>query len=265
METSYLDWALADFSGYIAADELYDGPFCVLSIVDNRTFKRLVYHVLDHDPAHADITAFFRRFQSALEQRGLRVQAITTDASPLYPEPIAQVFGAVPHQLCEFHVIKELTKAILRAVAQVRKRLAAQQPSLPRGRPSTRPAQRAARQRQRVQQKVRALFDHRYLFVQHHLTAAEQKTLRRITQGLPPLRSLRAIMDEIYRLFDRRCRTDTALAKLARLRQRVRRFRQVRRILQKLFSANLEKALTFLDDSLLPSTSNAVEREWHSV
>src|SRR5512144_1477243 len=27
----YLDWALSDFSGYIAADELYDGPFCILS------------------------------------------------------------------------------------------------------------------------------------------------------------------------------------------------------------------------------------------
>jgi hypothetical protein len=225
METSYLDWALADFSGYIAADELYDGPFCVLSIVDNRTFKRLAYRVLDHDPTHADITAFFRRFQAALEQRGLRVQAITTDASPLYPEPIVQVFGTVPHQLCEFHVIKTLTKAILRAVAQVRKRLAAHQPPLPRGRPSTRTAKRAARQRQRVHQKVHALFDHRYLFVQHHLTAAERKTLQRITQGLPPLRSLRAIMDEVYRLFDRRCCTDTALAKLARLRQRVRRFR----------------------------------------
>ena len=68
------------------------------------------------------------------------------------------------------------------------------------------------------------------------------------------------IMDEVYRLFDRRCRTDTALATLARRRQRVRRFRQVRRTLQKLFSANLEQALTFLDDSLLPSTSHAVER-----
>ena len=32
---------LAEFSGYIAADELYDGPFCVLSIVDNRTFRRI--------------------------------------------------------------------------------------------------------------------------------------------------------------------------------------------------------------------------------
>jgi hypothetical protein len=260
METSYLDGALADFSGYIAADELYDGPFCVLSIVDKRTCKRLVYHVLDYAPTHADITAFFRRFQALLEPRGLRGQAITTDASPLYPEPMAQVFGAVPHQRCEFHVIQALTTAILRAVAQVRKRLAAQQPSWRRGRPSTRPAKRAARQRQRVQQKVRALFDHRSLFVQHHLTAAAQQTLQRITQGLPPLRALRVIMDEVYRLFDRRCRTDTALAQLARRRQRVRRFRQVRRTLQKLFSANLEQALTFLDDSLLPSTSHAVER-----
>jgi len=67
-------------------------------------------------------------------------------------------------------------------------------------------------------------------------------------------------MEEIYRLFDRRCRTDTALAKLAKLRQRVRRFQQIWKILSKLQSPNLDKALTFLDDKLLPSTSNAVER-----
>ncbi len=67
-------------------------------------------------------------------------------------------------------------------------------------------------------------------------------------------------MDEVYRLFDRRCRTDTALAKLTKLRNRVRRFKQVGKTLGKLFSPNLDKALTFLDDKLLPSTSNAVER-----
>ena len=67
-------------------------------------------------------------------------------------------------------------------------------------------------------------------------------------------------MDEVYRLFDRRCRTDTALAKLAKLRQRVRRFTAVGKILSKLQSPSLDKALTFLDDKLLPSTSNAVER-----
>jgi hypothetical protein len=166
----------------------------------------------------------------------------------------------VPHQICEFHVIKELTLAILRAVAQVRKKLAAEQVPAKRGRPSTPEAKRAAKKRQRQQQRIGDLFEHRYLFVQHDLTPAEYRTLQTITRGLPLLRTLRDIMDEVYRLFDRRCRSDTALAKLAKLRQRVRRFKRVGQILKKLQSPNLEKALTFLDDTLLPSTSNAVER-----
>jgi hypothetical protein len=261
MWTSYLDWCLADFSGYVAADELYDGPFCVLSIVDNRTFKRLLYQVLDHDPDHKDITAFFHRFRMALRLRRLKLQGITTDGSPLYPEPLREVFGDVPHQICEFHIIKELTKVILRAVAKVRKKLAGDKAPAKRGRPAKTPAaKRAARKRQRLKQKIADLFEHRHLFVQHDLTPAQRRTLQRITRGLPQLRTLRNIMEEVYRLFDRRCRTDTALAKLTKLRQRVRRFKQVGKILNKLRSPNLDKALTFLDDKLLPSTSNAVER-----
>ena len=50
MDTDFLDWALADFSGYVAADELYDGPFCILSAVDNGCYKRILYEVLDHAP-----------------------------------------------------------------------------------------------------------------------------------------------------------------------------------------------------------------------
>jgi hypothetical protein len=254
--TAYLDAALAGFSGYIAADELYDGPYCVLSIVDNRNFRRLTYRVLDHNPTHADIIRFFKDFKKELDTRGLTLAGITTDGSPLYPVPIAKVFDAIAHQICEFHVIKELTLAILRSVAQVRKQLKASLPALGRGRPS-RKTRKLARRRRRI---ITDLFDHRHLFVKHHLTPAEKRILRRISRGLPHLRRLREIMDEVYRLFDRRCRSDTALEKLARLRRRVRRLKSVNRTLSKLFSENLDKALTFLDDSLLPSTSNAVER-----
>ena len=74
------------------------------------------------------------------------------------------------------------------------------------------------------------------LFPQHVLTPAERRTLARITRGRPELRTLRGIMDEVYRLFDRRCRSDTALEKLARFRRRVRRFKQIGKTLQKLFS-----------------------------
>jgi len=202
---------------------------------------------------------FFKDFKKELDRRGLTLRGITTDGSPLYPVPIRQVFGNTPHQICEFHVIKEITLKILRAVAQERKAMKSQMPPLGRGRPS-RKTGKIAQRRKRLERRITDLFDHRHLFVKHHLTPCEKKTLRRITRGLPHLRRLREIMDEVYGLFDRRCRTDTALEKLARLRHRVRRFENVSRTLKKLFSENLDKALTFLDDSLLPSTSNAVER-----
>jgi hypothetical protein len=239
---------------------LYDGPFCVLSIVDNRAFKRLCYEVLDHDPAHGDIRAFFGRFQAALASRGLTLQGITTDGSELYPQPISEVFGAIEHQVCRFHILAQLNKAVLHAVAQVRKHLAAQKPKLPRGRPGTPEAKWKARRRRFLERKVGDLFEHRHLFVKRRLTPSERRMLQRISRGLPRLRALRAVVEEIHRLFDRRCRTETALTKLARLRSRVGRFKGMKAIFQKLQSPNLEKALTYLDDSLLGSTSNAVER-----
>jgi len=259
VDGEYLDRALETFSGYVAADEVYDGPFCVLSIVDNRTFQRLAYRVLEHNPTQEDVRAFFGPFKARLDARGLKVVGITTDGSPLYPVVIKDLFPGAKHQVCEFHVLKEITQAVLHAVAKVRKELKAKRPVLPRGRPSK--AQRAhARKAKRIQQRIADLFDHRHLFVQRHLTPAEKKTLQRITRGLPHLRTLRQIMDEVYRLFDRRCRTETALAKLAKLRRRVGRFKRVGRTLSQLFTPNLEKALVFLDDRLLPATSNAVER-----
>ena len=258
--TEHLDWALSDFSGFIAADELYDGPFCILSVVDNRTYKRLAYHVLRGAPTAKDVEAFFRRFHAALEPRGLTVRGITTDGSSLYPEPIAAVFGDVPHQICTFHVLRELTRAVLSAVAQERKRLAAGAPKLPRGRPGSKAARRAAARKKRIEGKVGDLFEHRYLFVQRRLTASERTTLRRITRGLPQLRRLRELMEDVYRLFDRRCRTAAAVAKLAALRARLRRFGRLRDVLKKLLSPGLEKALVFLDERLMGATSNAVER-----
>jgi hypothetical protein len=77
-----------------------------------------------------------------------------------------------------------------------------------------------------------------------------------ITRALPQLRTLQQMVVEVHRLFDRRCRMDTALAKLAKLRIRVRRFQAVGKTLSKLFSPNPKKTLTFLDDKLMPATSN---------
>ena len=148
---------------------------------------------------------------------------------------------------------------MLHALAKLRKEMTAQIPKLRRGRPN-KEQQPQARKVARQKQRVAELFEHRYLFVRHHLSTAHRKQLWKLTRGLPQLRALREIMEEVYRLFDRRCKTQTALKKLAKLRRRVRQFKKLGKSLDKLKSPTLEKALVFLDDKLLGSTSNAVER-----
>ncbi len=227
MDTDFLDWALADFSGYVAADELYDGPFCMLSAVDNRRYKRILSDVLDHDPTHDDIRAFLRRLHTALSARDLTLFGVTTDGSALSPAPLREVFGKVRHHICQFHLVAEVVKAVVGAVASARKGLAAQQPTLRKGRPSTPAAKQAARTKKRLEAQRAALCTSRYLFVQRHLNTTERKTLWRVSRGLPQLRALRAVMEQVYALFDRRCRTQTALDKLAKLRRRLQRFPQL--------------------------------------
>jgi len=190
----------------------------------------------------------------------LTLRGVTTDGSPLYPEPLAIVFPGDSHQVCEFHILKEINREILKAVTQERRELKEKLPTLKRGRPSSSTARKAARRKKKQEDRITELFEYRYLFVQHSLSCRDQKMLSHITRGLPNLRHLRLIVDQVYRLFDRRCRTETALEKLAVLRRCVRRFKTLGQTLKKLFTPNIEKALTFLDDSHLPSTSNAVER-----
>ncbi len=244
----------------MAADALDDGPFCLLSAVDHRCHKRLLSDVLDHDPTHEDSRALLGRLKTALEARDVTLLGLTTDGSALSPTPLADVFRGVPHQLCQCHVVKAIVKAVLGAVASARQRLAAQHPQLPRGRPRTSAAKRAARKKKRWDQKSAAVDTHRHLCVKHYWSKRDRKTFGSITRGFPQLRKLREIMEQVYALFDRRCRMQTALNKLATLRRRLNRFKHLGETLKKLFSPTLEKALTFLDDKLLPSTSNAVER-----
>ena len=253
---------MADFSGYVAADELYDGPFCILSAVDNRRYKRLLYDVLDHDPTHEDIRAFLGRLKTALAARGLTLCGCHHGwLGALSRTPQRRSFGEVPHQICAV--------SCRRRGGQSGAGGCGQRPQEP-GSPTTQTASKGARVRQqqsrrpapkkRLEAQRADLFTHRYLFVKHHLSQSERKTFWRITRGRPQLRKLREIMEQVYTLFDRRCRTQTALDKLAKLRRRLQRFKQLGETLKKLFSPTLEKALTFLDDTWLPSTSNAVER-----
>jgi hypothetical protein len=196
MDTDVLDWAWADFSGYGAADEGYDGPFGMLSAVDNRCDKRILYDIVDHDPTPDDIRAFLRRLQTALAARNVTLVGITTDGAALDPAPLAALFSGGPHQICTFHVLADVVKAVGGAGASERKSLAAKQPTLPKGRPSTPAATPAARIKKRLAEQRAGLCTSRYLFVQRPLHKTARKPLGRVSRGLPQLRARRAVMEQ---------------------------------------------------------------------
>ena len=107
----------------------------------------------------------------------------------------------------------------------------------------------------------RGLFASRYLFVQRHLNKTERKDsvarqpwATAVTGGCVRSwnRSTRCLIDAV--------RTRPPSTNSPPCGGACRRCKVLGDTLKKLFSPTLEKALTFLDDKLLPSTSNAVER-----
>jgi hypothetical protein len=84
------------FHGNAIAYRFMRMPYGVLSAVDNRQYKRMLYAVPDHAPRHDDIEALLERLQRALEERNGAIKGITTDGSALYPEPIRKVLGRFP-------------------------------------------------------------------------------------------------------------------------------------------------------------------------
>jgi len=79
------------------------------------------------------------------------------------------------------------------------------------------------------------------VFVKRRLKPSEHKRFMHITRGLPHLRKLREIIEHIYALFDRRCRTQTALGKLEEAASVGQAFTWIGDTLKKVFSPHLEK------------------------
>ncbi len=131
------------------------------------------------------------------------------------------------------------------------------QPSTPQGPQGVRARQPP---RRRLAGLRAALCPSRERCVPRHLHTTARKPLWRGRRGWPQVRVLRAVMEQVSAWCARRCRTQTALDTLAQLRRRLLRFPQGGETLKKRWAPPLEKALTVLDDQLLPATSHAVER-----
>ncbi len=193
---------LEHFSGTLCVDELHLGRFTLLLATDPLSDLPVAFALIaKNDQGH------MRRFLGNLKTWGLTPRVVVTDGSNLYPTVLSELWPDADHQLCVFHVIKDINKLILDAVRRLRtamNRRGKAGRKKKRGRKGAKSKAAAARRGMTVEEKAHFVFRHRYLIVkrQGDLTESERDDLTRMLQYLPALATLRRFADRMYWLFD---------------------------------------------------------------
>src|SRR3954470_20853111 len=154
---------LEHFSGTLCVDELHLGRFTLLLATDPLNDLPVAFAlVAANDQDH------MRRFLGNLKIGGLNPKVVVTDGSNLYPGVLAELWSDADHQLCVFHVIKDINKLILDAVRRLRKAMNRRGKAgrkKKRGRKGKKAKAAVARRGLTVKAKAHFLFKRRYLIV----------------------------------------------------------------------------------------------------
>src|SRR4051794_9763443 len=193
---------LDHFSGTLCVDELHLGRFTLLLATDPLSDLPVAFALVGaNDQDH------MRRFLQNLKTWGLMPHVVVTDGSNLYPAVLAELWPDADHQLCVFHVLKDINKLILDAVRRLRTAMTRRGRAgrkKKRGRPGAKSKAAAARRGLSVKEKAKFVFPRRHLIVKRRekLTESERGDLVRMLEYLPALGLLRRFADRIYWLFD---------------------------------------------------------------
>jgi Transposase len=258
-------WAfvVSHVSGVLCLDEVHDGGHTILFATDPLNNFTVSFKVVEtNDQAHMDA------FLQALKDRGLHVEVAITDGSPLYKDSLQSYWQDVEHQLCVFHVIKEVNKLILdgvRAIKNQIKRQGNKGRKRRRGRPNKK-AQYHRQRRQGMTKKEQAAFiwEHQYLVVRKEAELSEQDRddLALMITLTPELALFRRFNQQFYRLFE------------SGITKQCARYRRTRMVNTVEYQANLflakalkkvrkdvfEKMIVFLGWENVDRTNNHVER-----
>jgi transposase-like protein len=193
---------LERFRGTLCVDELHLGRFTLLLATDPLSDWPVAFALVDkNDQDH------MRRFLLNLKNWGLNPKVVVTDGSNLDPAVLAELWPDADHQLCVFHVIKDINKLILDAVRRMRTAMSRRGKSgrkKKRGRKGAKSKAAAARRGLTVKEEAHFVFKHRHLIVKRreNLTETERDDLTRMMEYLPALSTLRRFADRIDWLFD---------------------------------------------------------------
>ncbi len=192
-------WVLDRFSGTLCVDELHLGRNTLLLATDPLQDLPVAFAlVASNDQDH------MRRFLKNLRTWGLVPEVVITDGSNLYPTILAELWPDARHQLCVFHVLKELHKYVLDAVRRLRRGLSRRGNRGRKRRPGRRPKARTRRRGLTNKEKSAFVFKHRWLIVRRRdkLSDQERADLATMLGYLPELEVLRDFVDRLGMLFE---------------------------------------------------------------
>jgi hypothetical protein len=255
---------LQRFSGTLCVDELHLGNYTLLLATDPLADLPVGFALVGaNDQDHMG------RFLRHLAHWGLRPAVVVSDGSNLYPELLAEIWPDAQHQLCVFHLLRDVLDQVLEAVRRLR-RAQARRGRAGRKRRRGRPSQRQqARRQQRgptAKEKATFVWKHRFLIVKRtaKLTAAEQKDLQQLLAYLPALRPLWSFSQDLYRLLDNSQTLGVARWRYTWLRYdpRYQEVRELVAALDLLAEPKLSKAMAFVGQPARKQvrTNNHVER-----
>jgi transposase-like protein len=262
LETHW-DFVRTHFSGVLCIDEVHDSGRTILFATDPLGDFTVSFKVVDtNDQAHMD------RFLHALKNRGLKAEVVITDGSPLYKDSLQRYWAEVEHQLCIFHVIKEVNKLILAGVRAIKNRLKRQGNKgrkKRRGRP-TKQAQQRRQSRGHMSKKEQATFiwEHQYLIVRKEddLSEQEKTDLALLFQLAPALKLFRHFNQQFYRLFEKGITKQCARSRRTRMVNHplYQANACLAKALKKISKDKFDKMIVFLGWENGQRTNNHVER-----
>jgi hypothetical protein len=107
---------LQQFSGTLCVDELHLGTYTLLLATDPLADLPVAFALVSaNDQPHMG------RFLQNLKHWGLSPRVVVSDGSNLYPALLAELWPGARHQLCVFHVLKDVLEKVLQAVRRLRR------------------------------------------------------------------------------------------------------------------------------------------------
>lgn len=257
----YWEWAREHFSGVMCVDEVHEGRRRkILFATDPLNDFTIAFRVVPEN-SQEEMNAFL----DEIKAHGIEPQVVITDGSPLYKDALTERWKDVEHQLCIFHVLKDINKLVLDAVRAVKNRLK-RQGNGGRKRKRGRPRKGSAKKRHRPTKKQQASFiwEHQHLIVKkkESLTDEDKENLKKMFEMAGDLRGLRRFTERIYKLFEKGITKEKARRRRGALVSdpAYQQNEYLVKAIKKINKEKFEKMIVFMGHVNLDRTNNHVER-----